>query len=745
MLENILAKSIENGGESLVEHTDEIIKRWNVLKLEYAHLGLSDFFWEQSFLSVLFHDSGKIAKNFQDKIWNRVKNYDKYIRHEFLSGILLMNCDKHNFLDFPLSILAIFSHHKPLTDNLFLRERNRILEVNVLEMGSLSNYLNEKMMEQNVEMRVSNNLVKAICQEQKLEGHYINFRNFLGEVSVGFTPKTRIEYINYKAILNIADWTASGGKVLGSKYNYTPNTLRDKTIEKLKSEGKNDPDKPFKWKDFQISCQTQNSHVLAIAPTGSGKTEAALLWSSNKQDDEKIIYLLPTRVTSNSIYDRLSQYFGKENTSVVHSSAFFYQKELDDNQNYHKGNYLVEKTFFKNVNVCTIDQVLTQGFNLGYWEIKTFNMKNAWVVIDEIHLYSPYTLGLIISTIRYLKDNFGARFFIMTATMPKKLQDLLIRTLDIPESSVLKDLELLEKRRNIFETRNSVVDDLNQEIIKEIKAFQKVLIVVNTVDEAIRLYKKYKGIAKKTICYHSRFIQLDRLKKEKEILTSEKECESLLLIATQVVEVSLDIDFDILFTENAPIDAIIQRAGRVNRRRGKEGTKVVVFKEQDVSREVIYTQVDGILERTFKELEALNGHKLSEKKLVSLVDRVYLQYEVEKENWFIDGMKAYSAVQEKLHYVKDNAELNETYTREGIDTVNVIPAKFKHELQNASIMEKAKHEVSISRKKYLIFKNKVEEDKDHSWYKYLDKGYSDETGLDLTKKKSEPIEHTKIF
>jgi len=76
---------------------------------------------------------------------------------------------------------------------------------------------------------------------------------------------------------------------------------------------------------FQIES-LQNHNILAIAPTGSGKTEAALLWASQKNQYDKIMYLLPTRVTSNAIYHRLNNYFGNDNVAVIHSSAFFLRK-----------------------------------------------------------------------------------------------------------------------------------------------------------------------------------------------------------------------------------------------------------------------------------------------------------------------------------------------------------------------------------------------------------------------------------
>ena len=105
-------------------------------------------------------------------------------------------------------------------------------------------------------------------------------------------------------------------------------TLLNALQNKLKNEGKKI--KSISFIKFQLESK-KDTNVLAVAPTGSGKTEASLIWASQKNEYDKIIYCLPTRVTSNAIYDRLAGYFGNQNCSVVHSSALLYQKEIDNN------------------------------------------------------------------------------------------------------------------------------------------------------------------------------------------------------------------------------------------------------------------------------------------------------------------------------------------------------------------------------------------------------------------------------
>lgn len=733
MLDHIIAKSTPR--ETLLQHTKEVVKYSQELTLLYRHkIQVEDDFWRCYFLSALFHDTGKITGNFQEKINGLVSHWDNHIRHEFFSGLFLLLCDGKYFLENPFPLLAVFSHHKPLTDELFFKDKDKPLQLSFEEFKTLIKLLQQEINKSKVELKIPDGLAEELVTVKAVETLYKKYRQYTGRIFPRLKPEDRKQYIFYKALLNTADWSGSNHGLLFESYRYSEKDLKAKIVDKLINDGKTDIADGFKWRTFQIESAAQKNHALAIAPTGSGKTEASLLWASQKSENEKIIYLLPTRVTSNAIFDRLKFYFGDKNLAVVHSSAFFFRKETDDDDDYSKGDYLVDKTFFRNINVCTIDQILTQGFNLGYWELKTFHLLNGWVIIDEIHLYAPYTLALIVSTIKYLKEEFGTRFFIMTATMPTKLKKLLKETLEITDQAVINDKELLNEARNEFQVRSVEVDGIKEEIIEDLAAGKKVLIVVNTVDEAIRLYNEYQGIAEETICYHSRFIQKHRLAKEQLILAKEKTAKSLLLVATQVVEVSLDIDFDILYTENAPIDAIIQRAGRVNRKRGKDNTKVIVFKEQKVTREVIYTDVDQVLENTFDLLSKLSGQRLTEFHLLELVDDVYKGFDVTTHDSYLLGSRIYEEVQKKHHYVKDNMERDGVYTREGLDSVSIIPDKFFEEIHDKAPIVVSKYELSIRTKKLKMLERtgeyRIKKDKENR-YTFVGCTYTEETGLEF--------------
>jgi CRISPR-associated endonuclease/helicase Cas3 len=727
MLENILAKP----QESLTKHTLALYNVWLELKRKYEEIIPEEKFWYYSLISVFFHDFGKIADNFQEVISNKKRDYSNYVRHEFVSGMFLFANSYKDYEQNSLSLFAIFSHHKKLENDLFSKESNIDLKINLDYVKEFVEFATKEI-DKPYKNKFQINQTAIGYLQNKYFRLLEDYQKRVYVLTKKLAQKDRIEYVKYKAILQIADWTASGHNELQNGITYDEKYLSNKITEKINQTNKKKK-LPLIEKIIFKKFQTKSNiaqNVIAIAPTGSGKTEAALLWASKKNENQRIIYLLPTKVTSNAIFERLTGYFGNEYVTVIHSSAFFFHKEIQDS--YEKKDYLLDKTFFKNINICTVDQVLTQGFNLGYWEIKTFHLLNAKIIIDEIHLYEPYTLGLIISTIYYLQKDYGATFYIMTATMPFLLKNLLRKYLTEP--IIIEDTELLKDARNEFVVKDYEIKDADNEILEAVNQLKKILIVVNTVDSAIDQYKKmvsnFKDNNTNIMCYHSRFIQKDRQEKEKNIFELEKSNSACILVATQVVEVSLDIDFDILFTENAPIDAIIQRAGRINRKRKKENTKVIIYKYSEITAKWVYTS-GSVLKDSFDVLKKQNNKRLSEEKLTMLVDEVYKNVNIEDDFDFKKGLNMYNEEQLRLSFIKDNTANENTMTRLNIDTINVIPACFEEYLYDKSIEEKAKHELSVRKSKEYSFEIYSDENKQ---FKYIKADYDYEYGLVFEKK-----------
>ena len=128
MLDDLLAKS--NPPETLAQHTDYVVKNLLELKERYFDEIPDEDFWKDAVIAALFHDLGKLCENFQDMIQRR-KPFDKenYVRHEFLSGMFLFINSIQYYSKYPLSLFAVFSHHKALTKDLFTQNRHLNLQV----------------------------------------------------------------------------------------------------------------------------------------------------------------------------------------------------------------------------------------------------------------------------------------------------------------------------------------------------------------------------------------------------------------------------------------------------------------------------------------------------------------------------------------------------------------------------------------------------------------------------------------
>jgi CRISPR-associated endonuclease/helicase Cas3 len=654
--------------ETLVEHVETCLNIWNELKEKYYHFIPDDDFWDKSLLTVLFHDIGKIIDSFQEMMAKIRKgkrpNYNNNFRHELFSGIVLAKFVNQDLL--PLT--AVFSHHKKMNEELFINDQYLKVNYDISDIVEYVKYFSNNL---------DSNFEKFPLWKYG-ESFYNGFFKLIFERLHSVNKDDRIKYIFYKGILNTCDWLASGHSEILPDLKIRSEKLKNKIEKKI--------GKKINFDSFQIECSESQINCLSIAPTGSGKTEAALLWAGSKSG--KIIYLLPTKVTSNAIYERLVKYFGVKEIGLVHSSALDYYNEREDN--YKVKDYLIEKTFCKPITVGTIDQLLTIGFNIGHWTVKSLNCVGAKIIIDEIHAYDFYTLGLTISIIKYFKE-LGAMFFLMSATIPNFLKDLFIS--EIQEIQIIENTTLLQDARNLFIVKDKFIDDLDNEIIESLKNNKKVLIVVNTVDEAIRIYEKYKQFG--PICYHSRFIVKHRKLKEDKIVKVSQLNEGCLVITTQVVEVSLDIDFDILFTENAPADAIIQRAGRVNRKREKSDTKIIIFKHQDITEQKIYDK--NILRKTFEVFKNYNNLRISEESFLEIANKVYKDVIITEIDDYKEGLKKYDKIQEHFKFIQDVMPSNEKIFTRIIDylKLSVIPDKFLNQIYDMDFRGKSKYQVDI--------------------------------------------------
>jgi len=265
-----------------------------------------------------------------------------------------------------------------------------------------------------------------------------------------------------------------------------------------------------------------------------------------------------------------------------------------------------KKATLADCGVGTIDQALLSILLAKFQSLRLFGLMKKVLILDEVHAYDSY-MNELIETLLKAQAKIGASVILLSATLPIELKKKFISTYGTETNSLdLKSYPLLtqvSKTKTIsipVNTRPEVqrtveVKLLHQEkeifdvISDSIQKNKCVCWIRNTVTDAIHAYESLSNSydRENLILFHARFTLGDRLDREQKVLqlfgkeSNSQTRSKKILIATQVVEQSLDLDFDVMITDLAPIDLIIQRAGRLHRHtRDKDGNRVSSFDER---------------------------------------------------------------------------------------------------------------------------------------------------------------------
>ncbi|AYV92657.1 CRISPR-associated helicase/endonuclease Cas3 [Fusobacterium necrophorum subsp. funduliforme] len=513
------------------------------------------------------------------------------------------------------------------------------------------------------------------------------------------------------------DYAASGNYQI--EY---PNDFSEEKLERWRTSHSG-----FSWNPLQEFCyEYRMENIIAIADTGMGKTEAALRWIGN----DKAFFTLPIRTAINAIYDRVSRdilhYENlEERLSLLHSSALeYYAKNLKDHEldifdYHHRGKHL-----FLPLTICTADQIFNFVLKYKGYEMKLATLSYSKIVLDEIQMYDPNLLAAIILGMKTILE-LGGKIGIVTATFPPIVEYLMKK--EIPDFSFQKEVFTSEDkiRHHVltYEKRMGV-DEITELFLKNraLGKSNKILVVCNTIKDAQKLYEhllEKEELKEALFMLHSRFIKEDRAKKEKEILSFGKTdyIGEGIWISTQLVEASLDIDFDYLFTELQDLSSLFQRFGRCNRKGTKSVEEANCFvyleteegylKEKDSS----YGFIDKVLHTLSKE--ALIGYhgQISEKRKMKLVEE-YLSYEKLENSSFLDEFE--KAIKEYKNVLNVNKnEVSDLTRLRDIQNTTIIPfpvfqeyeeeiRELEEKLQKAEIPKEEKIHLREEMLKYTV-------------------------------------------
>lgn len=370
-----------------------------------------------------------------------------------------------------------------------------------------------------------------------------------------------------------------------------------------------------------VPIETNKRHSIVTAPTGAGKTDFLMRCCKGR-----VFYTLPFQASINAMYDRIK-------TDLKNTDAQVYLLHAASNLKVKNGTLeesIMQRHVGASVKVLTPHQMASVVFGIKGYEAMAMDLKGCDVILDEIHTYSDVIQAIVLRIIEILVA-LKCRIHIGTATMPTVLYQKILALLGGP--SQVYEVKLTDKvldtfdRHQVYKLREK--EDAFDIIAESIRGKKKILIVCNQVKRAQEMYDivsdLYPNVDKMLI--HSRYKRKERAMLENELKTNFNEMDdaSCVVVSTQVVEVSLDISFDIMITECAPIDALIQRFGRINRKRTKETIghykPVYVLAPPDDDKEALpYSK--GVLMDTFAILPGY-GDVMKETEVQGMIDAVY--------------------------------------------------------------------------------------------------------------------------
>lgn len=354
--------------------------------------------------------------------------------------------------------------------------------------------------------------------------------------------------------------------------------------------------------------------MIVEAPMGEGKTELAFLSHLRLQAavGHRGLYVgLPTQATGNAMFDRTRTFleaFGsgqRLDLQLAHGAAAL-DERLVALRGIHAGDAgghpdvrcsewfsQRRRALLSPCGVGTVDQALYATLNVRHHFVRLWGLANRLVVLDEIHAYDSYTGGLIEALLRWLQA-LGCSVILMSATLPRARRESLLRAWAprlqqevLPDERYPRVTRLCADRIDVRHcpSRPQVPIELAG-IAEEVESLADVVdaqirrgpgciaVIVNTVDRAQRLHELLKPrlpVDLPVVLFHARFPSDERAAREREVLAlfgghgDGRRPSRALLIATQVAEQSLDIDFDLLVSDLAPVDLLLQRAGRLHR------------------------------------------------------------------------------------------------------------------------------------------------------------------------------------
>ncbi|MDT2662271.1 CRISPR-associated helicase Cas3' [Enterococcus hulanensis] len=650
----------KSSGETIVHHTQQLLTNYDQIRDYYPGIPVN---WDLLRLICQYHDLGKMNHLFQEKIREGVMRKEGEIPHALLSIAFFpikQLREHYSQGELKAAAYAIALHHERNFSQIETDQYKH--EIALLKEPAESFLFEEIGLSKPIDIKRP--LVKYYSLKHKLSS---------GDECFG-------DYVKLKGLLNRIDYAASGGY----KVEYPADFLNKNMPKVRESWQEKHSDSSIDWNEMQKYVQVhQEDNLIVIGQTGLGKTEAGLLWIG----DNKGFFTLPLRTAINAIYERIRKGISdedkyQEQVGILHSDSLAVllaeQEENKEVELDQLESYLTEtRGWSLPLTITTLDQTFDFVYHYAGFEQKLATFAYSKVVIDEIQMYSPDLLAYLIKGLKEIQD-FGGKFLVMTATLPPYLLDLFEKRglkWKMNDQPFLNQGLLERHHLQILE------EGISAEAVAELYHSGNLLVICNTVRKAKEIYQELQKLVDDVPIHliHSQFIRKDRQDKESAIQKFADEKQVGIWVATQVVEASLDIDFDLLVTELSELNGLFQRMGRCYRKRPLaeckqpnvyvfDGGENVTSGISNSEQAVVHQEIFSLSKEALRKKGTGIFHELDK---MSLIEQTYTTEKMKSTAY-------YERIETMLHWLsaieddnKNPAEVRKLFRN--IQSRNIIP------------------------------------------------------------------------
>lgn len=563
-------------------------------------------------IAALFHDIGKANEDFYRAV-TTPQRIQQMLRHEHLSALILCFPEVRRWLaqnpsvDVDVVTAAVLSHHLKASETgdwkwgqprrigrlrLFLShpEVNSTLK-RIAEIANLGvpPVLTTRFWENGEQwIRIWN---EGKAAARSLSRSFSSDRERLAlllAVKAGVIVADAAASGLVREGYDIGDWIRERVRSLSLNSFDIAESIIDKRLAQIaRKKGK-----ATRLRPFQENTAEQGARVLLLAACAAGKTLAAWKWAETQARDNsigKVIFLYPTRGTATEGFRDYVGWAPEAEAALVHGTSRYELEAMASNP--------PEPVEGKSFRKLTEDQ--ERIFALGLWSRRYFSatvdqflgfiehnytglcllplLADSVVIIDEVHSFDRRMFDALIAFLR----NFNVPVLCMTATLPaSRRQELIEAGLTLYQAQDDAELRKLETHPRYRLERISGQGEALKLAINAYRRGDRVLWVVNRVRVCQQIAREFeRELGVKVLAYHSRFRLKDRQRIHTDTVAAfQQQGTPAIAVTTQVCEMSLDLDADVLISEVAPISSLVQRFGRANRHLAKgEGFRAGLY------------------------------------------------------------------------------------------------------------------------------------------------------------------------